>query len=858
MIKEKLKIIKKLNMKVFFWAIVLTTISFSVVNKLDAQGLLSTPSDNNVFQVIPGDVVEQMYGCNVDLPTGMIPGLFEAAGSWISGAKGNEILCDATNFNTTGDVSHIEKYFASDRRRGAFEGIMQINAMILDQRPASGIDFIEQKIYALQNVGNVQAQENPDAFYNPGPGYDWLRPMQGFWGWSVNIVYGVLILIVIFVAFGIMFRAQIPGGVAITLQNSIPNIALAMILVPLSYAITGLFIDGITIGSNVVHQFLVGPGAPGRDVFRERNEEFPRTGRIGGMIEDRGLRMDDQRVSWIYSSSYVNLTDEIGDGLPAYFMMFFGAGIGHDIFDAIIGLLAPLVNFAIGFMLLFTGLRIFWLLVKKYIGFAVTGPLLSPFAFATVAFPGGGFATVMQYVKMMGSGTLYYVVAYAMTLLSMILASDSFKMQLAQAGLTSYYPPILGIDLAGGGGLVDNNVPAFLMAVVALGIYLSIPGALKSIDESLGVDNSLIPAFAMPVWQSAKDSINLAKATASKVKATANLPSTLNNNRLKAMQSLRNLADRARGRTPGEQNTSAFRRSQKLDGEIAELEKRRQNAIANGNSVQARILATRLNGKRREMESIKTSLGEGAGKLADIKSGAMKVDIEWNGQKMPIKFGEHEILAHMRSWLGPAGAVPPEPNPVITMGGGSITLSIENAKFTPDILKRLAIHHVDIPNNNDRRSGTFMRAGDDARYGSDFRTTEYDRRSPARNPRSFYDASGRLVPITIPFLEGDAQIMISHTSIDPNDDMTVVRFKFDIINANIRTLFNTTGVGSISPTKQIATDRFRFRLSDIGSSTGDIDSNEFKVEMGSSYFVSPHSFRDQIPNPGDRALLGLL
>src|SRR5690606_18904813 len=161
-----------------------------------------------------------------------------------------------------------------------------------------------QKVYALTNPGRVYAEDlgvAPAPYFPSGTGFQLLQPIQAFWGWSVNIVYGILILIIIGIAFAIIFRNNLGGSQVVTIQSAIPSIALAMILVPLSYAISGLFIDAITIGTNAVHAFLLGPGAPGNAVYESRNVLLK--GKCENQTSDdascdRGLYADDDRVNW--------------------------------------------------------------------------------------------------------------------------------------------------------------------------------------------------------------------------------------------------------------------------------------------------------------------------------------------------------------------------------------------------------------------------------------------------------------------------------------------------------------------------------------------------------------------------------
>ncbi|GAB4283479.1 MAG: hypothetical protein Kow0081_0050 [Candidatus Dojkabacteria bacterium] len=684
--------------------LLLCTATLAAINRITAQSIgnatlfettdryFNTPYSNSFVDLQDSSEVEVLTGgeCSGNRLGGMVGEVADSLAEILGIPQGTSTYnnCAKTQLQKGNAKLYIE--MLSSPTPGLYPTVFALNLEMLNQRPVSGTGFVEEKVYALQNAFTANAQSEPQLYY-PGTGFDLLRPMQSFWGWIVNIVYGLMIIIIIFVAFGIMFRAQLPGGVAITLQNSIPNIALAMILIPLSYAITGLFIDGITVGVNVSHQLLLGAGSPGREVYLERDENFPRTGRIGGTIEDRGLFADDERVSWLYSSSYVNITDEFGDGIPALTQSFIGTDLGplQGIFDFI----APLVNLAIGILLLFTGIRIFVLLFKKYIAFMIVGPLMSPLVFASVAIPGNGTKNIVGFVKFMGSGTLSFIAAYMMTLLAMILSTATFQANLAQAGISQYNPPLLGFDFATQiGGLVDTGVNSLIMAFVALGIYLSIPPTLKNIDSAMGVTGT-IPAFISNIWQSARDSWNLAKATPGYIGKAAKSPFTafdkVNSARIRINQAARNYLDIVRGRRPGEVGTGLQRKIQEAEEIIAKAEEERQKAIEQGGiagAIKANAAKATIAYQKQLIEQYKASLGS-SGDIDNPTDSQLTAQLTWEGKPF-VEFEEFQVEDLAARYLA-AGR-----GPFILQFAGKFVLKLEgkSAKFPPNTLNKLQLY----------------------------------------------------------------------------------------------------------------------------------------------------------------------
>ena len=269
----------------------------------------SSSASKNVFSIDSPERNEVLYGCKISNWSGGLPIFGDSAGLVIQ--SGNYIdkwagICKTTGIADITKITpeQITAYFqkADNNSNGGVAGILSnINAQLLDQRPASGIDYVNEKVYAITNPGKVYAADNPSTYY-PGAGSELLRPIQGFWGWSVNLVFGFLVLLILVVAFAIMFRQRLGGAAEVTIQNAIPSIALAMILIPLSYAISGLFIDAITLGTNAVHGFLLGPQSPGSSVYANRPNanavecDLQNTDVVGGVACDRGYYADDPSI----------------------------------------------------------------------------------------------------------------------------------------------------------------------------------------------------------------------------------------------------------------------------------------------------------------------------------------------------------------------------------------------------------------------------------------------------------------------------------------------------------------------------------------------------------------------------------
>ncbi len=117
--------------------------------------------------------------------------------------------------------------------------------------PGGVIGFTTNAIGALYNqpASGVQyIAEMKDSFlgkpaYAQGIGFQGLQPILPIWRAFRNVVYILSSLIFVVIGLMIMFRVKISPQAVISLQNALPQLITALILVTFSYAIAGLIID---------------------------------------------------------------------------------------------------------------------------------------------------------------------------------------------------------------------------------------------------------------------------------------------------------------------------------------------------------------------------------------------------------------------------------------------------------------------------------------------------------------------------------------------------------------------------------------------------------------------------------------
>src|SRR3989338_8929354 len=127
--------------------------------------------------------------------------------------------------------------------RGALAATSNLVASLYGNPPASGVQYFAQEFQKFNPVQPVYAQ---------GEGYKALSPVINLWRVFRNASYVGFVIVFVIIGFMIMFRAHISPQAVATVQDSIPRIVVALILVTFSYAIAGLMIDIMFLFLNIV------------------------------------------------------------------------------------------------------------------------------------------------------------------------------------------------------------------------------------------------------------------------------------------------------------------------------------------------------------------------------------------------------------------------------------------------------------------------------------------------------------------------------------------------------------------------------------------------------------------------------
>lgn len=258
--------------------------------------------------------------------------------------------------------------------------------------PASGVQYFANQFQKFNPVQPAYAQAE-------GIGFSALQPVQRIWTAFRNISYVGFVIIFVIIGFMIMFRAHISPQAVATIQDSIPRIVVALILVTFSYAIAGLMIDIMFVFLNIVinalqQANLLSPEGGGQ-VF---------TKSVFGVI----FGLWTSAFQAVFNAIYNVINDVVK--LP---------GIFDNLFGWLGGGIAALV---LGIALLFIMFRVFFMLLMAYVMIIIL-TMVAPFFFLIQALPGNTGAR--EWFKQMTANVSVFPVTALMFIFAGILANLS-------------------------------------------------------------------------------------------------------------------------------------------------------------------------------------------------------------------------------------------------------------------------------------------------------------------------------------------------------------------------------------------------------------------------------------------------
>jgi hypothetical protein len=220
----------------------------------------------------------------------------------------------------------------------SYDNAPQVGALaIMTSNPISSVAYFRDIGQRLKIVPEAQAQTTGFGFTAGGA-------VLQLWKASRNLSYMLLVIVMVVMAFMIMFRVKLSPQTVITVQSALPKVIVALILITFSYAIAGFMIDLMYVS----------------------------IGLLAGILYEGGLSSQG------WTELYANLT--INNGafslMFKYILMFSGAlwwtiiSNPWGFFGTLLGV-TPLLSFIILIILLIVlivlAIKVIWMLIKNFV-----------------------------------------------------------------------------------------------------------------------------------------------------------------------------------------------------------------------------------------------------------------------------------------------------------------------------------------------------------------------------------------------------------------------------------------------------------------------------------------------------------
>ncbi|AKM80987.1 MAG: hypothetical protein US01_C0001G0023 [candidate division TM6 bacterium GW2011_GWF2_28_16] len=312
--------------------------------------------------------------------------------------------------------------------------------------PASTRTYVADVMKSAKIIPEAQAQ---------GLGFAALDPILETWKSFRNLAYLFFVLIFLIIGFMIMFRTKV-GQAAITAQQAIPSVIIAMLAVTFSYAIAGFMIDIMY----VVMYMLAGFFTEGSDIV---------TRNIFGLV---GLMFKGTTGS-TQNAIEQFMEDALNIGLVG---------------EAIAWMSSLLGTVIVGIAILFATFKVFFELVKTYVAVLIQ-IIFSPIILMLGAFPGKN--VFGKWLKDLAGNLILWPVVLLCILVQRMLTAPIRNLQ--GTGET--------LDANFGGGfmppfLVGQGQASIIPVILGIGILLVIPEIMQEVKKAMHVDSGIFGQLA--------------------------------------------------------------------------------------------------------------------------------------------------------------------------------------------------------------------------------------------------------------------------------------------------------------------------------------------------------------------------
>lgn len=303
----------------------------------------------------------------------------------------------------------------------------------------------------------------PKQVYAQGIGFTGLAPLLPVWKAFRNIAYALLAVAMAVVGFMVMLRKRIDPKTVVTVQNALPRIVIALILITFSYAIAGLLIDGMYLVMGLI-SVIVSIALPD---FYTRFLLNGHVNFVSGGFFDLLVATFTPLVTWYPSSRIVTnvIQGPWEDILPNFISGIVATGLTGG----------PLFTMLMSLFYLFAFVRLLFSLLGSYTQILLA-VIIGPIQILSDVFPGSsGFSS---WVK----NLIANLIPFPITAFLLMIAT-AINQHITPG--TLWTPPFLPQPISAPGA--NNPIAAvggFAEALISLGIVMVIPSIINSAKEA--------------------------------------------------------------------------------------------------------------------------------------------------------------------------------------------------------------------------------------------------------------------------------------------------------------------------------------------------------------------------------------
>ncbi len=340
--------------------------------------------------------------------------------------------------------------------------------------------------FTQKSVAAIPAEDGggstPKGF-GTGIGFNGLNPVVDIWTAFRNLTYLFFVLVFIILGLGIMFRVNIDARTVMTIQNQIPKIIIALVLITLSYAIAGFLIDMMYVSIYLIIHVFDSQGLV--TLTNIDTNPVMAVGPFGGLhgIAAPAATGVGGIISSLFEGTIGNILGMIVTGIIGGYLgnsLFsmgggFVGGIAGGVIgllfgSKILGLIATVIAYLIIALAILSALfRVWFMLLKSYI-YIFLDVIFAPFWIIGGILPGspGGVGPWLRSI-------VANLAAFPAVIMLFMIGRTIQERASGQGG--NFVPPLIGDPGANSGEAIAS--------LIGLGIILIMPEAVNITKKAL-------------------------------------------------------------------------------------------------------------------------------------------------------------------------------------------------------------------------------------------------------------------------------------------------------------------------------------------------------------------------------------